>query len=94
MSTFENKVTKVQGVHYSRYIAAWNRTLLKVLRRDHPESYLSYYGKAFKTWLKDNCCTEEEINDICNMAECGKMEIEIGCVSYIDEWFHPKKYES
>ena len=68
---FENKKTEVQGVHYSRYIASWNNV----------GGY--YYGEQFKKWLKMNCCTEKEINDICEMATCGKLELEMSAKAYV-----------
>lgn len=69
---FDNKKTKVQEVHYSRYIASWNN-----VGGDH------YYGEQFKKWLELNCCTEEEIDDICEMATCGKMELQFTAAAYV-----------
>ncbi len=68
---FENKKTEVQGVHYSRYIVSWNNV------------GGDYYGEQFKRWLRMNCCTEKEIDDICEMATCGKMELEMSAKTYV-----------
>ena len=59
---FENKKTAVQEVHYSRYIASWNNC-----GGGH------YYGKQFAKWLNANGCTDSEIENILEMATCGKM---------------------
>ena len=71
-SDFENSKTKIQGVHYSRYIASWNNA-----------GGADYYGEQFKNWLKANDCTEDEINDICFIAENGKMELELTAKKFI-----------
>ena len=68
---FENAKTKVQEVHYSRYIASWRN------------EGGNYFGQQFENWLKANDCTEEEIHDIVFMATIGKMELEKSAVSYI-----------
>ncbi len=68
---FENKKTEVQGVHYSRYIASWKN------------AGGNYFGEQFRKWLGMNCCTEREINDICEMANCGKMELETTAAKYV-----------
>lgn len=68
---FENKKTEVQKVHYSRYIASWNKC------GGH------YYGEQFIKWLKFNECTDQEIDDICEMARCGKMELEMTAKSFV-----------
>lgn len=68
---FENKKTEVQGVHYSRYIASWQN------------SGGDYYGEQFEKWLKENECTDKEIDDIREMARCGKMELELTARFYV-----------
>ena len=69
---FENKKTVAQEVHYSRYIASWNNC-----GGDH------YYGEQFAKWLRANGCTEREIDDIREMATCGKMELELTAMIYV-----------
>lgn len=68
---FENKKTEVQGIHYSRYIASWRNV------------GGDYYGEQFAKWLKANGCTDKEIDDIREMASCGKMELELTAKSYV-----------
>lgn len=91
MSTWENKVTQVQGVHYSRYIASWTHIALKQMRYKHASRFMTFHSEEFKEWLKANCCTDDEINDICNMAECGKLELEGNCGPYVERWITPAK---
>lgn len=69
----ENKKTEGQGIHYSRYIASWRNVGGK------------YFGLQFENWLKANGCTEKEINDITWMATCGKMEIELSAIAYVNK---------
>lgn len=68
---FENAKTEVQGVYYSRYIASWKN------------AGGNYFGEQFRKWLRTNCCTEREIADICEMATCGKMELEMTAKAFV-----------
>ena len=68
---FENKKTEVQGVHYSRYIASWKNC------------GGTYFGEQFAKWLRANSCTDKEINDIREMATCGKLELEMSARAYV-----------
>lgn len=62
---FENKLTH-NGIHYSRYIVSWKRAGGKI-----------YRGGLFEQWLRENeKLTEEEISDILNLAENGKLELQ------------------
>lgn len=67
----DNKKTRNQGVHYSRYIASW-------------VNYGgSYFGEQFAAWLRANDVEEDEIRDIREMATCGKLELEMTAGKYI-----------
>lgn len=59
---FENKMTKA-GIHYSRYIASWKNAG-------------GSYTYLFEEWLKHLGCTDEEISDMKEMYNCGKLELE------------------
>lgn len=63
----ENKKTKNQGVHYSRYIISW-------IKGGGYKKY--HFMSEFEDWLRKNECTEDEIHDICEMARMGKIELE------------------
>ena len=73
---FENKKTEVQGIHYSRYIASWRNC-----------GGASRYGEQFEKWLEENGCTAKEIRDICEMAICGKMELEMTAGKYVERMY-------
>ena len=64
--TWENKVANT-GIHYSRYIASWTYNVRCKL-----------YGSEFRKWLSKLGLTEEEQQDIYNLATNGKMELELG----------------
>ena len=68
---FENKKTEKQGIRYSRYIASW----------------INVGGERFDTefmdWLKSEGCTQREIIDIRQLAECGKFELELSAKKFI-----------
>ena len=64
-----NDKTKVQGVHYSRYIISWINSC-KALKIG------IYFGDQFEEWLKSEGCTDEEISHIVEIAMCGRMELE------------------
>ena len=64
---FENKLTH-NGIHYSRYIASWIKA--------GGDLHFSKYSN-FAKWLKElQWLTDDEIRDICNLADNGKMELE------------------
>ncbi len=67
MYSFENKETK-RGIRYSRYIASW----AKIGRKYGPV----YFNGEFKRWLIMVGCNEEEANEIAELADCGKIELE------------------
>ena len=72
---FENKKTKEQEIHYSRYIISWI----------NGGGYEKYdFSEEFEDWLKRNNCTEDEIRDIREMAMCGKMELEYDARAYVN----------
>lgn len=73
MFSFENKKTEGQKVHYSRYIASWKNA------GGH------YYGEQFEKWLRSNGLTEQEISDVKELANCGKMELEVGAKFYVNK---------
>ena len=70
---FENKKTQ-KGIEYSRYIASWNN-----MGGTH------YYGCQFAEWLKANGVTDEEVHEIREMAACGKMELEVSAMRFINK---------
>jgi len=67
MYNFENKKTR-NGIHYSRYIASYMKECFKRGKR--------FWAYQFKEWLRTEQLSEQEIDDICEMADCGKMELE------------------
>ena len=52
----ENKKTEVQRIHYSRYTAS--------LKNDEDFDF----GEMFVQWLRSNYCTEQEVQEIAEMA--------------------------
>ena len=74
---FENKLTH-NGIHYSRYIASWTKTL----RRNHMRPW---FGTLFQEWLKTQGLTVEEIDEITLLAGNGKLELEESVQRFIDE---------
>lgn len=69
---FENK--KLGDVHYSRVIASW--------RNVYPGKV--WYEESFKDWLRDLGATEEQVRDICELANCGKFELERDAERFIE----------
>ena len=70
---FKNEVTH-NGIHYSRYIASWNKAGGRT------------YGRLFKEWLRDyQELTDDEIKDIIEMATNGKMELEFSAKQFLDD---------
>lgn len=68
---FENKKTEKQGIRYSRYIASWINVGGE------------RFGTEFMDWLKSEGCTPREIIDIRELAECGKLELEVSAKKFI-----------
>ena len=80
---FENKKTKKHGVHYSRYIASWLRKRGRLIEGD----FIEYddYGNCgrFAKWLRSIGLDEDEISDICRMAQCGQIGLEMSAERFI-----------
>ncbi len=70
----ENKKTKVQQVHYSRYVASWRNM------------GGTYFGDEFEEWLKSEGCDSQEIGEIREMAVMGKLELEMNAKKYIEAY--------
>lgn len=71
---FENEKTKNYGVHYSRYIMSWYRS------GGEP------YRDEFKNWLISlDHLTDDEIDDILQMFDNGKMELESSATRFLAE---------
>lgn len=76
---FENKLTKAGQIHYSRYIASWYRS---------GGIFISIHGAdGFVEWAMSVGATEEEANEMHEMACCGKMELEHSAEKFINERF-------
>ena len=69
-----NKKTEAGGIYYSRYIASW---------RNAGENY---YGEKFRDWLRSEHVTEKEIDEIVEMAICGKLELEVSAKFFIENF--------
>ena len=84
---FENKIVKSEGpnrTYYTRYIASWIRS--------GGDLYFNTYSSNFANWLRDvEKLTEQEIDEICLIAENGKMELETSAASYIQALNIPKE---
>lgn len=79
---FENALTH-NGIHYSRYISSWRRMGGKI-----------YHGGLFEKWLREKeQLTEEEINDIMEMATNGKMELEGSAQAFMNCEANRKEFE-
>ena len=75
MYCFENKrvtVNEGTGEFYSRIIASWAK------------EYAPYkiFDNTFKDWLISLGLTDEDVENIYELADCGKMEIE----HHADQW--------
>lgn len=66
---FENKKTEAEQTYYNRYIASWTKVSTEHGRR-------VIFDTAFRRWLKEHRCTEDEITEICQLANTGKLELE------------------
>lgn len=73
---FENKV--IEGIYVSRFIASWQKAGGNC-RKDY---------SLFKEWLKTlvingRSLSDEEIHDICFLADNGKMELEMSAKAFL-----------
>ena len=72
---FENKLTH-NGIHYSRYIASW-------INADG-DLHFNQYRSRFANWLRaTQALTDKEVQEICELAENGKLELEISARNFI-----------
>ena len=72
---FENGL--VNGyTYYTRYIASWTKVNTKLGEK-------TYFGEPFKDWLRHLGLSDTEVNDITNLAECGKLELETDAKEWI-----------
>ena len=79
MWNFENKA--IGSVYYSRFIASYVKIASRYGKRFEP------WGD-FKKWLEGiGELTEDEIREICEMADNGKLELE----EYARSWFKNKE---
>jgi hypothetical protein len=82
---FDNVLTEVGGIHYSRYIVSW---LKRVLRHKDILMECNYidviFGDDFVDWLASEGLTEEEIDRVKWMATNGKMELETSANKFIN----------
>jgi hypothetical protein len=75
MSNWENKFSS-QGIHYSRYIASFNKELIKYISAGNKYERFGY-REDILNWLTKYCeVSEEEAVEIANLAEDGKLELE------------------
>ena len=80
---FENKI--VRGIHMSRYIASWANSGGTLKR-----NFLCGFP-AFRVWLGtleiDGAhLTKDEIQQICNYARNGKLELETSAKIFFEEY--------
>lgn len=69
----ENK--KLDGVHYSRYIASWR----------NKGGQIDWGDCGFSRWLRSHGATDKEVADITDMALMGRMELELEAGYYIKQ---------
>ena len=74
----ENKLTEVEGIHYTRYIESWRNMGGKFVADDF-----------FDDWLRSEKVTEEEIRKIHEFVGMGKLELELTAKKFIEK---QKKY--
>lgn len=67
----ENK--KHDGIHYSRYIASWRNMGGR------------FFDEEFKEWLRSEGFNEDEIREVKELAECGKLELEMAAKQFINK---------
>lgn len=78
MWNWENKT--VGSIYYSRFVASYMKIMSKHGQR--------FRRGDFKKWLEGiGELTPDEINDICDMADNGKLELE----DYAEKWFKEKE---
>lgn len=85
MANWDNKISS-QGIHYSRYGASYRKELEKLGMR--------FYWSEFIDWLIKIGLREDEVYDIANMAECGKLELETSAMVYLTNLKKNTKTES
>ena len=76
---FDNKLSS-EGIHYSRYIASWRKTGRTITDKRAPNS-------MFWAWLKSHGLSDEECWGICNLATCGKLELETDARKFLKDHF-------
>ena len=69
----ENKLVK--GVHSSRYIASWVRSGGRLSKLEGTDD--------FDGWLKSLGISDKEIDDIRELATCGRLELESSAKNYL-----------
>ena len=82
MKEFENSL--IRGIHKSRYMASWIKSVLKSKNIKSVSIY------DFRNWLKslefddeEKYLTEDEITDIFYYATNGKLELELNADEFI-----------
>jgi len=79
MWNFENHSTTTNDlVHYSRFVASWTNAC-------HRNKKPVYFTQEFEDWLRSIEVPEDDIRNICEMACCGKMELEQSASLFIKE---------
>lgn len=76
MYDFSNNKTH-NGILYTRYIMSW------IFATGD-----SHFGRRskFADWLRETQeLTEDEISDICDLAECGKFELQVSAERFYKE---------
>jgi len=76
MWNFENDT--VRGIHYSRFVASW----VKICRWN---KVMPYFNEEFMDWLKSLGLPERDIINIRDMADDGKLELELSVEKYLKE---------
>lgn len=78
MYNFENlKVNN--NICYSRYIASW-------VNACHFKRISPYFDEDFEDWLRSMHIQENDIRNICEMAVCGKFELERNAEEFIKDY--------
>lgn len=72
----ENNKTKLEGVHYSRYIISW-------VNACKSQGKIAYFGDLFEKWLEKEGCTADEIHLISEIAKMGRMELEKSAADFL-----------
>lgn len=71
---FDNVKTQAEQVHLSRYIISWLKSGGQIS---------DARSKTFEAWLKSHELTDEEINKLTFMMECGRMELEFSATEWM-----------